>query len=82
MRSREFRAYFGHPVAGRMLPTGVRFRRLQIGLKFVLDLAEICTFRLDFRAGRISIEVSPPIQFRIEWADSQGMSPLLGCRPI
>ena len=28
------------------------------------------------------MEVSPPIQFRIEWADSQGMSPLLGCRPI
>src|SRR6266852_3949433 len=37
---------------------------------------------LDFPAKRISIEVSPPIQFRIEWADSQGMSPLLGCRPI
>jgi len=28
------------------------------------------------------MDVSPPIQFRIEWADSQGMSPLLGCRPI
>jgi hypothetical protein len=28
------------------------------------------------------MEVSPPIQFRIEWADSQGLSPLLGCRPI
>jgi hypothetical protein len=38
--------------------------------------------RLDFKLKRISIEVSPPIQFRIEWADSQGMSPLLGCRPI
>jgi hypothetical protein len=37
---------------------------------------------LDFRAGRISMYVSPPIQFRVEWADSQGMSPLLGCRPI
>src|SRR5208282_2594364 len=37
---------------------------------------------LDFPAKRISIELSPPIQFRIEWADSQGMSPLLGCRPI
>jgi hypothetical protein len=37
---------------------------------------------LDFGIKRISIEVSPPIQFRIEWADSQGMSPLLGCRPI
>jgi len=28
------------------------------------------------------MEISPPIQFRIEWADSQGLSPLLGCRPI
>src|ERR1700752_4822400 len=28
---------------------------------------------LDFTLNRISIEVSPPIQFRIEWADSQGM---------
>src|SRR5437867_12972506 len=28
------------------------------------------------------MEVSPPIQFRIEWADSQGKSPLLGCRPL
>src|ERR1700683_4554416 len=37
---------------------------------------------LDFPVKRISIELSPPIQFRIEWADSQGMSPLLGCRPI
>ena len=37
---------------------------------------------LDFGKKRHSIEVSPPIQFRIEWADSQGMSPLLGCRPI
>jgi hypothetical protein len=37
---------------------------------------------LDILVKRISIEVSPPIQFRIEWADSQGMSPLLGCRPI
>src|ERR1700739_4090846 len=37
---------------------------------------------LDFRQNRTTIEVSPPIQFRIEWADSQGMSPLLGCRPI
>src|ERR1700691_1227156 len=37
---------------------------------------------LDFPPKRISIELSPPIQFRIEWADSQGMSPLLGCRPI
>ena len=37
---------------------------------------------LDFVVKRISIEISPPIQFRIEWADSQGMSPLLGCRPI
>jgi hypothetical protein len=37
---------------------------------------------LDFRFQRTSMEVSPPIQFRIEWADSQGMSPLLGCRPI
>src|SRR5205085_2889248 len=37
---------------------------------------------LDFRNARASILISPPIQFRIEWADSQGMSPLLGCRPI
>ena len=37
---------------------------------------------LDFVEKRTSIELSPPIQFRIEWADSQGMSPLLGCRPI
>jgi hypothetical protein len=37
---------------------------------------------LDLGQKRISIELSPPIQFRIEWADSQGMSPLLGCRPI
>src|SRR5215831_10790966 len=37
---------------------------------------------LDFAVKRNSIEISPPIQFRIEWADSQGMSPLLGCRPI
>jgi len=37
---------------------------------------------LDFGKKRHSIELSPPIQFRIEWADSQGMSPLLGCRPI
>ena len=37
---------------------------------------------LDFGQKRNSIESSPPIQFRIEWADSQGMSPLLGCRPI
>jgi hypothetical protein len=37
---------------------------------------------LDFPVKRNSIELSPPIQFRIEWADSQGMSPLLGCRPI
>ena len=37
---------------------------------------------LDFEPNRGSIEVSPPIQFRIEWADSQGKSPLLGCRPI
>jgi hypothetical protein len=28
------------------------------------------------------MKTSPPIQFRIEWADSQGLSPLLGCRPI
>jgi len=28
------------------------------------------------------MKVSPPIQFRIEWAGSQGMSPLLGSRPI
>jgi hypothetical protein len=37
---------------------------------------------LDFRPNRSSIEVSPPIQFRIEWAGSQGMSPLLGRWPI
>ena len=37
---------------------------------------------LDFKEKRNSIELSPPIQFRIEWADSQGMSPLLGCRPL
>src|SRR5436190_22827915 len=37
---------------------------------------------LDICADGSSIEVSPPIQFRIEWADSQGKSPLLGCRPI
>ena len=37
---------------------------------------------LDFWTEGASMEVSPPIQFRIEWADSQGMSPLLGCRPI
>jgi len=37
---------------------------------------------LDLSVRRASIEVSPPIQFRIEWADSQGMSPLLGRRPI
>jgi hypothetical protein len=37
---------------------------------------------LDFKEKKNSIELSPPIQFRIEWADSQGMSPLLGCRPI
>jgi hypothetical protein len=44
--------------------------------------ARICKLSLDFRVRRISIELSPPIQFRIEWAASQGMSPLLGCRPI
>src|SRR5207247_9852469 len=37
---------------------------------------------LDICAEGSSIEVSPPIQFRIEWADSQGKSQLLGCRPI
>src|SRR5205807_7880039 len=37
---------------------------------------------LDICAEGSSMEVSPPIQFRIEWADSQGKSPLLGCRPI
>jgi hypothetical protein len=37
---------------------------------------------LDFWAQGSSMEISPPIQFRIEWADSQGKSPLLGCRPI
>jgi len=37
---------------------------------------------LDFLGEGSSIEVSPPIQFRVEWADSQGKSPLLGLRPI
>jgi len=37
---------------------------------------------LDIWIEESSIEISPPIQFRIEWADSQGKSPLLGCRPI
>jgi hypothetical protein len=37
---------------------------------------------LDICAEGSSMEISPPIQFRIEWADSQGKSPLLGCRPI
>jgi len=37
---------------------------------------------LDFRLKRASMEISPPIRFRIEWADSQEKSPLLGCRPI
>jgi len=37
---------------------------------------------LDFCANGSSMNLSPPIQFRVEWADSQGMSPLLGCRPI
>jgi hypothetical protein len=37
---------------------------------------------LDFSVKKASIELSPPIQFRIEWAGSQGMSPLLGRRPI
>ena len=39
-------------------------------------------FGLDNEKNGSSIEVSPPIQFRIEWAGSQGMSPLLGRRPI
>jgi hypothetical protein len=37
---------------------------------------------LDFVGNRVTIKISPPIQFRIEWAVSQGMSPRLGCRPI
>jgi hypothetical protein len=37
---------------------------------------------LDFAGNGVTMKLSPPIQFRIEWADSQGMSPLLGCRPI
>jgi hypothetical protein len=45
-------------------------------------LCKILHITLDIGLNRTSIEVSPPIQFRIEWAASQGMSPLLGCRPI
>jgi hypothetical protein len=52
------------------------------GWQIVQTLCRNVQTSLDFRAGRISIEVSPPIQFRIERADSQGMSPLLGCRPF
>jgi len=37
---------------------------------------------LDIWPDRATIYISPPIQFRIEWADSQEMSPLLGFRPI
>jgi hypothetical protein len=38
--------------------------------------------RLDIVGEGSSIDTSPPIHFRIEWAGSQGMSPLLGRRPI
>src|SRR5437016_9291358 len=36
---------------------------------------------LDICAEGSSMEVSPPIQFRIEWADSQGKVTRPGCRP-
>jgi len=37
---------------------------------------------LDFPGIGDTITTSPPIQFRIEWAGSQEMSPLFGSRPI
>jgi hypothetical protein len=37
---------------------------------------------LDIWRQGVKIKLSPPIQFRIEWADSQEKSPLFGCRPI
>jgi hypothetical protein len=58
----------------------------QIPKAALLEVAPILCINLqlalDFPVNRTSMDVSPPIQFRIEWADSQGMSPLLGCRPI
>jgi hypothetical protein len=38
--------------------------------------------KLDIRSEGSSMDISPPIHFRIEWADSQGKSPLLGSRPV
>jgi hypothetical protein len=38
--------------------------------------------KLDIHGEGSSMEISPPIHFRIEWAGSQEMSPLLGRRPI
>jgi hypothetical protein len=37
---------------------------------------------LDIDGDGASMEISPPIHFRIEWAGSQGKSPLLGSRPV
>jgi hypothetical protein len=51
-------------------------------LKVAPILCRNLQLALDFPVNRTSMDISPPIQFRIEWADSQGMSPLLGCRPI
>jgi hypothetical protein len=38
--------------------------------------------KLDIRSEGSSMDISPPIHFRIEWAGSQGKSPLLGSRPV
>src|SRR6185437_9258215 len=38
--------------------------------------------KLDIQDEGSSMDISPPIHFRIEWAGSQGKSPLLGSRPV
>jgi hypothetical protein len=61
----------------------MKIRHLTWGIEsYVFPARKFLHIALDFVKKRTSIELSPPIQFRIEWADSQGMSPLLGCRPI
>jgi len=45
-------------------------------------IADICELTLDIQTQGSTIDLSPPIQFRIEWVDSQEKSPLFGCRPI
>jgi len=74
--------YFGSALAAELLLFFPQIEpAIQSGIR-AIQCGTYSQFGLDIPSNGSSIEVSPPIRFRIEWAGSQGMSPLLGRRPI